>query len=371
VNDLQDKQLHLASWSFQDIVGQQLEWTPRRQPRTVTASGNVNPLDDLILVDCTAGAVTMTLETCVGCDGRQHMFKKIDSSSNAMTIDGAGAELIDTAANVSTTVQGITFWLKSRGVTGWASVILLPGTAPAAGTVTSVGFTDTNDDTQTASGGPITTSGTLDIAAVDAGSDKIVFWDDSAGKKDYLTPGTGLSISGTTMTVVITDTNDDTQTASGNDIAAADAGSDKGVFWDDSAGKKDYFTLAGSLGFSGTVLQDYQWLQFAITDQTTVITTGTAKFTTRFPACTVLAVRASLKTASSSGTPTVDINESGTTILSTKLTIDANELTSTTAASAAVISDATIADDAEITFDIDTAGTGAVGLIVTMQVRWT
>jgi hypothetical protein len=57
--------------------------------------------------------------------------------------------------------------------------------------------------------------------------------------------------------------------------------------------------------------------------------------------------------------------------LSTKLTIDANEKTSTTAATAAVISDSTIADDAEITFDIDTAGTGAKGLIVSMQVRWT
>jgi hypothetical protein len=152
---------------------------------------------------------------------------------------------------------------------------------------------------------------------------------------------------------------------------AVDAGADKFIFWDDSAGKKVYGTLAGSLSISGTELRDYQWLQFAISDQSTAITTGTAKFTTRFPACTVLAVRASLNTASSSGIPTVDINEAGTTILSTKLTIDANEKTSTTAATAAVISDSTIADDAEITFDIDTAGTGAKGLIVSMQVRWT
>jgi hypothetical protein len=60
----------------------------------------------------------------------------------------------------------------------------------------------------------------------------------------------------------------------------------------------------------------------------------------------------------------VDINEGGTTILSTKLTIDANEKTSTTAATAAVISDSALADDAEITFDIDVAGTGAKGLKV-------
>ena len=100
----------------------------------------------------------------------------------------------------------------------------------------------------------------------------------------------------------------------------------------------------------------------AVSDEETAITTGTAKVTFRMPfAMTLTAVRASLTTASTSGLPTFDINEGGTTILSTKLTIDANEKTSTTAATAAVISDSALADDAEITIDIDTAGTGAKG----------
>ena len=100
----------------------------------------------------------------------------------------------------------------------------------------------------------------------------------------------------------------------------------------------------------------------AISDETTAITTGTAKITFRMPsAMTLTAVRLSLTTVSSSGTPTVDINEAGTTVLSTKLSCDANEKTSTTAATAAVISDSALADDAEITIDIDTAGTGATG----------
>lgn len=103
----------------------------------------------------------------------------------------------------------------------------------------------------------------------------------------------------------------------------------------------------------------------AASDETTAITVGTGKVTFRMPfAMTVTAVRASLTTASSSGAPTIDINENGTTILSTKLTIDANEKTSTTAAAAAVISDASLADDAEITIDIDVAGTGATGVKV-------
>jgi len=56
-----------------------------------------------------------------------------------------------------------------------------------------------------------------------------------------------------------------------------------------------------------------------------------------------------------------------TTILSTKLTIDNTEKTSTTAATAAVISDTALADDAEITIDIDQIGDGtAKGLKITL-----
>ena len=102
-----------------------------------------------------------------------------------------------------------------------------------------------------------------------------------------------------------------------------------------------------------------------IGDETTNITTGTAKFTFRMPyTFTLTEVRASLATASTSGAPVLDINEGGTTILSTKLTIDQDEKTSQTAATPAVISDTALADDAEITIDIDTAGTGAKGLKV-------
>jgi hypothetical protein len=110
-------------------------------------------------------------------------------------------------------------------------------------------------------------------------------------------------------------------------------------------------------------------VQVAASDETTALTTGTAKVTFRMPyAKTVTAVRASLSTAQASGSIfTVDINEGGTTILSTKLTIDNTEKTSTTAATPAVISDTALADDAEITIDIDQIGDGtAKGLKVTI-----
>ena len=108
-------------------------------------------------------------------------------------------------------------------------------------------------------------------------------------------------------------------------------------------------------------------LVVAASDETTALATGTAKITFRMPrAVTLTAVRASLTTAQTSGTIfTVDINESGTSILSTKLTIDNTEKTSTTAATAPVISDTALADDAEITIDIDQIGDGtAKGLKV-------
>jgi hypothetical protein len=110
-------------------------------------------------------------------------------------------------------------------------------------------------------------------------------------------------------------------------------------------------------------------VQVAASDETTALTTGTAKVTFRMPyAMTITAVRASLSTAQASGSIfTVDINEGGTTILSTKLTIDNTEKTSTTAATPAVVSDSALADDAEITIDIDQIGDGtAKGLKVTI-----
>jgi hypothetical protein len=105
-----------------------------------------------------------------------------------------------------------------------------------------------------------------------------------------------------------------------------------------------------------------QYFCFKAGDETTAITTGTSKLIFYFPAAwTVTGVYAGLSTVSSSGIPTIDINEAGTTILSTKLTIDASENTSGTAATAAVISDSSIAANAQMSIDFDVAGTGAKG----------
>ncbi|MGR3179850.1 MAG: hypothetical protein ACUZ8E_17560 [Candidatus Anammoxibacter sp.] len=100
----------------------------------------------------------------------------------------------------------------------------------------------------------------------------------------------------------------------------------------------------------------------ALGDEVTDAIAGEATVTFRMPyAFEISGVRASVTTAPTGSVLTVDINETGTSILSTKLTIDATEKTSTTAATPAVISDSTLADDAEITIDIDAVGSTIAG----------
>lgn len=112
-------------------------------------------------------------------------------------------------------------------------------------------------------------------------------------------------------------------------------------------------------------------LTVALSDEISTLIAGTGKTYFRAPFNMKLyqIPRAFVSTASTSGNPTVDIKVGGSSIFSTLLSIDANEKTSTTAATAAVLSTTTIADDAEISFDLSTAGTGTKGLKVTLYFR--
>jgi hypothetical protein len=109
-------------------------------------------------------------------------------------------------------------------------------------------------------------------------------------------------------------------------------------------------------------------LTYDIGTEATAVTATTLK-TVRAPFTFVVTKASSaLTTASSSGNPTVDINDDGVSILGTnKLRIDANEKTSATAATATSIANPTIAADSEITIVGTVAGTGAAGLKVTLQ----
>jgi hypothetical protein len=109
-------------------------------------------------------------------------------------------------------------------------------------------------------------------------------------------------------------------------------------------------------------------VEAALSNENSPVTTANS-VTFRMPfAFTLTGVRASLKTAQTSGSIfTVDIKKNGSTILSTLITIDNTEKTSTTAATPPVISSASISDDDEILMTVTQIGDGtAVGCKATL-----
>jgi hypothetical protein len=107
----------------------------------------------------------------------------------------------------------------------------------------------------------------------------------------------------------------------------------------------------------------------ACSDETTDLVVATDVITFRMPfAMTLNDVRCSVTTAPTGSGILIDINQGGASLLSTKLTIDATEKTSTTAAIPAVISTSALTDDSEITVDVTIVGStiAGTGLKVTL-----
>ncbi len=103
-------------------------------------------------------------------------------------------------------------------------------------------------------------------------------------------------------------------------------------------------------------------IQLAVSDETTALTTGTGKITFRMPfAMNNVTVRLSATTAPTGAPIIVDLKESGTTIFSTKPQIAISAKTSVGGAVPGVVSDNALADDAEITINIDQVGSTIAG----------
>lgn len=94
-----------------------------------------------------------------------------------------------------------------------------------------------------------------------------------------------------------------------------------------------------------------------LTDETSVITAGAGKYTFRAPFnLYVRAIRAAVSVAPTGAALVLDVNVSGVSMLSTKLSIDATEKTSLTAATTVVLAYNGIKDDSEIVIDFDQVG---------------
>lgn len=72
---------------------------------TKTTSYTLTVTDATILSDATSGALTMTLPACSTVSGSRYVIKKIDSSGNAVTIDGNASETIDGATTLALATQ--------------------------------------------------------------------------------------------------------------------------------------------------------------------------------------------------------------------------------------------------------------------------
>lgn len=79
----------------------------------------------------------------------------------------------------------------------------------------------------------------------DPGDDRIAFWDDSASQITYLSLGSGLSISGTTLNL---------DSDLGVIAGLADPNADRILFWDDSAGAYAYLAPSTGIAISTTNL---------------------------------------------------------------------------------------------------------------------
>lgn len=95
-------------------------------------------------------------------------------------------------------------------------------------------------------------------ALTDPNADRLIFWDDSAGDLVYLSLGTGLSITGTTISATVSSvawagiTGIPTFVTSIG--ALSDPNADRIVFWDDSASNLAHLTVSTGLAISGTSL---------------------------------------------------------------------------------------------------------------------
>ena len=249
----------------------------------------------------------------------------------------------------------------SKASTNNYDVIWISPSGASGGTVSSVGLTVPTGFTVANS--PVTTSGSILLSFASGYSLPTIAsqsnWDVAFNERNQWDGGSaGLNApSGRTSLGL-------------GDSAVRNVGTASGTV---AAGNDSRFVPSGGttgqfLRKSSNVDHDDAWASLsdvfvlACSDETTALTTGTNKIRFRMPyAGTLTAVRASVNTAPTGAALVVDINEAGTTLLSTKLSIDATETSSTTAATPAVISDSALADNAEISVDIDQIGSSVAG----------
>ena len=130
-------------------------------------------------------------------------------------------------------------------------------------------------------------------------------------------------------------------------------------------GSNSQFLVCDSTDADGNKY-DFNTTSFVVacSDETSDLETGDDKAQIRLPfQFELTSISANVNTAPTGSTISIQVQEDGSDILSTPITIDASETTSESAAAPPVISDSTLASNSIISIDLDqigstTAGTG-------------
>ena len=91
----------------------------RRDITLTTGAYNLDSTYDVILCNCAGGAITLNLPAIATSAGYSYSVKKIDSSANAVTIDGSGAETIDDDTTVILDTQYTAVQIVCDGTEWW------------------------------------------------------------------------------------------------------------------------------------------------------------------------------------------------------------------------------------------------------------
>lgn len=86
---------------------------------SVSTTATADAEDDVLLCDATSGAFTVTLPAAASYTGKEFSFKKTDSSSNIVTIDGNGLETIEGKTSIRLCSQYDALTIVSDGA-NWA-----------------------------------------------------------------------------------------------------------------------------------------------------------------------------------------------------------------------------------------------------------
>lgn len=117
-------EIELAKLALENRIATYLQGggATRGTYRSVSATGNVQSGDYLLLCDSTAGAVTITLPQAALVPGRIYVFKRINAGANNVIVDGYASETIDGATTYTLSSQWAGVTVMSNG-TAWFIII--------------------------------------------------------------------------------------------------------------------------------------------------------------------------------------------------------------------------------------------------------